>query len=222
MLDIARPHVALYVGGMGARDKNFYNTICQKYGYVDEAIEIQDLYLPGKKEEAAAAVPAELLAEHQSGWSRRVREGADRGVPGGRRDPLVGHADRRPDADDRAAARPDRLISRSSTGCQTSPAPENDPDADRSDADRSIVDRALPDPMYDEFIDGHEQRLVEQRQNAIEAGRRKGGLAGAAMAGAMFAIAEIYEGPKGTTSRSRSRRRVTPRCRPRRVRGRGR
>ncbi len=61
VLDMARPNVALYVGGMGARDKNFYNTIAQKYGYVDEAIEIQDLYLDGKKEEAAAAVPAELL-----------------------------------------------------------------------------------------------------------------------------------------------------------------
>ena len=39
VLDMGRPSVALYVGGMGARDKNFYNTICQKYGYVDEAIE---------------------------------------------------------------------------------------------------------------------------------------------------------------------------------------
>jgi F420-dependent oxidoreductase-like protein len=62
VLDMARPSVALYVGGMGARDKNFYNTICQKYGYVDEAIEIQDLYLSGKKEEAAAVVPSEMLA----------------------------------------------------------------------------------------------------------------------------------------------------------------
>ena len=62
VLDMARPNVALYVGGMGARDKNFYNTICQKYGYVDEAIEIQDLYLSGKKEEAAAKVPTEMLA----------------------------------------------------------------------------------------------------------------------------------------------------------------
>jgi F420-dependent oxidoreductase-like protein len=61
ILDFARPSVALYVGGMGARDQNFYNKICQKYGYVDEAIEIQDLYLDGKKEEAAAAVPAEML-----------------------------------------------------------------------------------------------------------------------------------------------------------------
>ena len=61
VLDMARPNVALYVGGMGARDKNFYNTICQKYGYVDEAIAIQDLYLDGKKDEAAARVPAEML-----------------------------------------------------------------------------------------------------------------------------------------------------------------
>jgi F420-dependent oxidoreductase-like protein len=61
ILDFSRPNVALYVGGMGARDKNFYNTIAQKYGYVKEAVEIQDLYLDGKKDEAAAAVPAEML-----------------------------------------------------------------------------------------------------------------------------------------------------------------
>jgi F420-dependent oxidoreductase-like protein len=61
ILDMARPNVALYVGGMGARDKNFYNSICQKYGYVDEAIAIQDLYLSGKKDEAAAAVPSQML-----------------------------------------------------------------------------------------------------------------------------------------------------------------
>ena len=62
VLDMARPNTALYVGGMGARDKNFYNTIAKKYGYVDEATEIQDLYLSGRKEEAAAAVPRALLA----------------------------------------------------------------------------------------------------------------------------------------------------------------
>ena len=61
ILDYSRPNVALYVGGMGARDQNFYNTICQRYGYVDEAVEIQDLYLDGKKDEAAAAVPADML-----------------------------------------------------------------------------------------------------------------------------------------------------------------
>ena len=62
VLDMARPNAALYVGGMGARDKNFYNTIAKRYGYVDEATEIQDLYLSGRKEEAAAAVPRALLA----------------------------------------------------------------------------------------------------------------------------------------------------------------
>ncbi len=61
VLDKARPMLALYVGGMGARDKNFYNTIAQKYGYVDEARAVQDLYLDGKKDEAAAAVPSGML-----------------------------------------------------------------------------------------------------------------------------------------------------------------
>jgi len=50
------------VGGMGARDKNFYNTIAQKYGYEAEAALVQDLYLDGKKDEAAAAVPPAMLA----------------------------------------------------------------------------------------------------------------------------------------------------------------
>jgi hypothetical protein len=61
VLDMARPNVALYVGGMGARGKNFYNDICREYGYEKEATEIQDLYLAGKKDEAARAVPREML-----------------------------------------------------------------------------------------------------------------------------------------------------------------
>ena len=61
ILDFARPHVALYVGGMGARGQNFYTEICAAYGYEKEAAEVQDLYLEGKKAEAAAAVPGELL-----------------------------------------------------------------------------------------------------------------------------------------------------------------
>jgi F420-dependent oxidoreductase-like protein len=59
--DFMRPMVALYVGGMGAKGKNFYNALVSKYGYEKEAAEIQDLYLAGKKDEAAAKVPAELL-----------------------------------------------------------------------------------------------------------------------------------------------------------------
>lgn len=61
LLDFARPLVALYVGGMGARDKNFYNQLFVSYGYEAAAKEIQDLYLDGKKKEAEAAVPIEVL-----------------------------------------------------------------------------------------------------------------------------------------------------------------
>jgi F420-dependent oxidoreductase-like protein len=59
--DLGRPMVALYVGGMGARGRNFYNDLARRYGFEKEAELIQDLYLDGKKDEAAAAVPAELL-----------------------------------------------------------------------------------------------------------------------------------------------------------------
>jgi F420-dependent oxidoreductase-like protein len=61
MRDLARPMIALYVGGMGARGKNFYNDLACRYGFEAEAKEIQDLYLDGKKDEAAAAVPDGLL-----------------------------------------------------------------------------------------------------------------------------------------------------------------
>jgi F420-dependent oxidoreductase-like protein len=60
--DLERPHLALYIGGMGARGKNFYNDLVTAYGYADAARTIQDLYLDGQKGAAAAAVPAELLA----------------------------------------------------------------------------------------------------------------------------------------------------------------
>ncbi|WP_183093579.1 LLM class F420-dependent oxidoreductase [Nocardioides stalactiti] len=56
-----RNQLALYVGGMGARDKNFYNQLACRYGYETEAKEIQDLYLAGKKREAAEAVPGDLV-----------------------------------------------------------------------------------------------------------------------------------------------------------------
>ncbi|MFO7589492.1 MAG: LLM class F420-dependent oxidoreductase [Acidimicrobiia bacterium] len=58
-----KPMVALYVGGMGARGKNFYNDLACRYGYEAAAKEIQDLYLDGKKSEAIAAVPDELVDE---------------------------------------------------------------------------------------------------------------------------------------------------------------
>ncbi len=59
--ELNRPMLALYIGGMGAKGKNFYNALACRYGYEQEAAEIQDLYLSGKKKEAAALVPAELL-----------------------------------------------------------------------------------------------------------------------------------------------------------------
>jgi F420-dependent oxidoreductase-like protein len=59
--DLARPMVALYVGGMGAKGHNFYHELVSRYGYAAEADRIQELYLAGRKAEAAAAVPAELL-----------------------------------------------------------------------------------------------------------------------------------------------------------------
>jgi F420-dependent oxidoreductase-like protein len=59
--DLGRPGTALYVGGMGARGRNFYNNVFRRYGYEEEATRIQDLYLDGHKQEAAALVPAEYL-----------------------------------------------------------------------------------------------------------------------------------------------------------------
>ena len=61
VLDAGRPQAALYVGGMGARGKNFYNDIMSSYGWEGEAKTIQDLYLDGKKEAAAAAIPRDYL-----------------------------------------------------------------------------------------------------------------------------------------------------------------
>ena len=61
MVQAVRNQLALYVGGMGARDKNFYNQLACRYGYETEAKEIQDLYLSGRKAEAADAVPQELV-----------------------------------------------------------------------------------------------------------------------------------------------------------------
>jgi F420-dependent oxidoreductase-like protein len=61
VIDRLRVHLAHYIGGMGARDRNFYNTLACAYGYPAEAAGIQDHYLRGRKREAAATVPEELL-----------------------------------------------------------------------------------------------------------------------------------------------------------------
>ena len=59
--DLQRPALALYIGGMGAKGKNFYYDLCVRYGFADEAAVIQELYLSGKKGQAEAAIPDELV-----------------------------------------------------------------------------------------------------------------------------------------------------------------
>lgn len=70
-----KPHVALYVGGMGAKGKNFYNALVSRYGWEAEAAQIQELYLGGRQREAIAAVPDELVdAVSLVGPKERIRE----------------------------------------------------------------------------------------------------------------------------------------------------
>jgi F420-dependent oxidoreductase-like protein len=59
--DLMRPVLALYIGGMGSRKQNFYNNLVQRYGFEQAAREVQDLYLDGKRQEAGAALPDELI-----------------------------------------------------------------------------------------------------------------------------------------------------------------
>lgn len=70
-----RGSMALYIGGMGARDKNFYNDYAKRLGFEEAAVKIQDLFLAGRKDEAMAAVPAELIdACHLVGPADRIKE----------------------------------------------------------------------------------------------------------------------------------------------------
>jgi len=61
--DFLKPLLALYVGGMGAKGRNFYTRLAERYGYADAAATIQELYLAGKKDDAIAAVPDALVDE---------------------------------------------------------------------------------------------------------------------------------------------------------------
>jgi F420-dependent oxidoreductase-like protein len=73
--DVMRPFLALYVGGMGSREKNFYNQLVQRYGFEDAARTVQDLYLEGRRDEAMAALPDELIdLVSLCGPADRVRE----------------------------------------------------------------------------------------------------------------------------------------------------
>ena len=85
VLALVKPNLALYIGGMGARGKNFYNDLAVRYGYEAEAKKIQDLYLDGKKDEAAAEVPEELvraasLVGPESYVAERIAAFAEAGV----------------------------------------------------------------------------------------------------------------------------------------------
>lgn len=63
LLEFVKPHLALYIGGMGAKGKNFYHTLATNYGYGAEADRIQELYLAGKKDEATKVVPDDLVRD---------------------------------------------------------------------------------------------------------------------------------------------------------------
>ena len=81
-----RANMALYIGGMGARDKNFYNDYAKRLGFEEAAVKIQDLYLAGRKDEAAAAVPAELIdACHLVGPADRIKDRLQRWKEAGKR-----------------------------------------------------------------------------------------------------------------------------------------
>ena len=85
MLDLARPMFALYIGGMGAKGKNFYNDLVSQYGFEEEAAKIQEMYLGGNKRDAEAHVPLELLemcnlVGPESYVKERIAAFADAGV----------------------------------------------------------------------------------------------------------------------------------------------
>lgn len=81
-----RAAMALYIGGMGARSKNFYNDYAKRLGFEESAVKIQDLFLSGKKDEAAAAVPEALVdACHLIGPAARIRDRAKRWIDASRK-----------------------------------------------------------------------------------------------------------------------------------------
>ncbi|MGY2065574.1 LLM class F420-dependent oxidoreductase [Blastococcus sp. SYSU DS0619] len=99
-LERVRAQLALYVGGMGARGKNFYNDLAVRYGFAEQAATVQDLYLAGRKDEAAAALPAEFvrgvsLIGPRGYVAERVAAFRDAGVTTLNASPLAGeHAQR--------------------------------------------------------------------------------------------------------------------------------
>jgi F420-dependent oxidoreductase-like protein len=93
--DVLRPYYALYVGGMGARGKNFYNDLAASYGFEAEAKQIQDLFLDGRQRDAAAAVPDALVDELALvGPADRIRDRLDAWKESGATTLLVSTRDR--------------------------------------------------------------------------------------------------------------------------------
>ena len=86
-----KPYLALYIGGMGSRERNFYNQLVQRYGYVDEAKQIQDLYLAGDKAGAAALVPDRLVDDTSAfGPAAKVHDDLQRFAAAGATMPVLG------------------------------------------------------------------------------------------------------------------------------------
>jgi alkanesulfonate monooxygenase SsuD/methylene tetrahydromethanopterin reductase-like flavin-dependent oxidoreductase (luciferase family) len=96
--DVIRPYAALYIGGMGSREQNFYNQLAVRLGYADAAREVQDLYLDRKIRDAAAAVPQEFIRRTSILGTReqiteRIRQYAAAGVGTLSISPYVGDLD---------------------------------------------------------------------------------------------------------------------------------
>jgi F420-dependent oxidoreductase-like protein len=89
--DATRPLVALYVGGMGARGKNFYNDIFVRYGYAAEAAKMQDAYLDHRQADAAELIPRRVPGQLQPHRRRGLHPRPGRGLPRRRRRLLAGH-----------------------------------------------------------------------------------------------------------------------------------
>jgi F420-dependent oxidoreductase-like protein len=88
---LIRPGLSLYIGGMGSRERNFYNQLVQRYGYVDEAKTIQDLYLGGDKAGAAAKVPNKLVDDTSAfGSAEKIRDDLARFGAAGVTMPILG------------------------------------------------------------------------------------------------------------------------------------
>ena len=113
--DLGRAMAALYIGGMGAKGQNFYNALARRYGYEQEAEEIQDLYLAGHKQERGRQGSVRAARAHLAVRIRRLHQGSHRGAQGGGGHRAADHAVRRaPGRDRREAEGLERVAARAS------------------------------------------------------------------------------------------------------------